>query len=203
MRPALTLVGYEEDLRPAMAYVFGSTFVCDTLKIAKQVYIACHQYLCYNSLCYSLGSNVVLDVSPQVTFDKDVMTRSVSLSGDVFDPAGTLTGGNPYPPLPLLFVISLPLPGARASSSSILLHLDQLWALELQLREKESELSAVSSQLTSLEKLAAKSVIQTRPSATHLAIKYSILLSAPLSSCLKCTWESFTCWPPIAEFFCY
>ena len=37
VRPALSLVGYEEDLRPAMAYVFGSTFVCDTLKIAKQV----------------------------------------------------------------------------------------------------------------------------------------------------------------------
>ena len=37
VRPALSLVGYEEDLRPAMAFVFGSTFVCDTLKIAKQV----------------------------------------------------------------------------------------------------------------------------------------------------------------------
>ena len=29
----------------------------------------------------------------QVTFDKEVLTRSVSLAGDVFDPAGTLTGG--------------------------------------------------------------------------------------------------------------
>ena len=28
-----------------------------------------------------------------MTFDKEVMTRSVSLTGDVFDPAGTLTGG--------------------------------------------------------------------------------------------------------------
>ncbi|CAI8055740.1 Structural maintenance of chromosomes protein 2 [Geodia barretti] len=109
VRPALSLVGYEEDLRPAMAFVFGSTFVCDTLKIAKQV-----------------------------TFDKEVMTRSVSLAGDVFDPAGTLTGG------------------ARASSSSILLHLDQLWSLEQQLREKEAELANVSTQLASLEQLAAK-----------------------------------------------
>ena len=32
-------------------------------------------------------------LSRQVTFDKEVMTRSVSLAGDVFDPAGTLTGG--------------------------------------------------------------------------------------------------------------
>ena len=37
MRPALTLVGYEEELRPAMAYVFGSTLVCDTLENAKKV----------------------------------------------------------------------------------------------------------------------------------------------------------------------
>ena len=29
-----------------------------------------------------------------MTFDKQVMTRSVSLSGDVFDPSGTLTGGS-------------------------------------------------------------------------------------------------------------
>ena len=36
-RPALSLVGYEDELRPAMAFVFGSTFICDTLHIAKQV----------------------------------------------------------------------------------------------------------------------------------------------------------------------
>ena len=29
----------------------------------------------------------------QVTFDKGVMARSVSLTGDVFDPSGTLSGG--------------------------------------------------------------------------------------------------------------
>lgn len=37
VRPALTLVGYEEELRPAMSYVFGSMFVCDTLQNAKKV----------------------------------------------------------------------------------------------------------------------------------------------------------------------
>ena len=36
-RPALSLVGYEDELRPAMEYVFGSTFVCDTLQSAKKV----------------------------------------------------------------------------------------------------------------------------------------------------------------------
>lgn len=61
---ALSLVGYEADLRKAMEYVFGSTLVCDTLDNAKRV-----------------------------AFDKQVMTKTVTLGGDVFDPQGTLSGG--------------------------------------------------------------------------------------------------------------
>ena len=37
VHPAISLVGYEEELQPAMEYVFGSTFVCDTLQNAKKV----------------------------------------------------------------------------------------------------------------------------------------------------------------------
>uniref|UniRef100_A0A4W4EZY5 SMC hinge domain-containing protein n=1 Tax=Electrophorus electricus TaxID=8005 RepID=A0A4W4EZY5_ELEEL len=61
---ALSLVGYESELRKAMEYVFGTTLVCDTLDNAKQV-----------------------------AFDKHVNTKTVTLGGDVFDPQGTLTGG--------------------------------------------------------------------------------------------------------------
>lgn len=61
---ALSLVGYESDLRKAMEYVFGSTMVCDTLDNAKKV-----------------------------AFDKHVMTKTVTLGGDIFDPQGTLSGG--------------------------------------------------------------------------------------------------------------
>ena len=61
---ALSLVGYEADLRKAMEYVFGSTLVCDTLDSAKKV-----------------------------AFDKQVMTKTVTLGGDIFDPQGTLSGG--------------------------------------------------------------------------------------------------------------
>ncbi|XP_072526481.1 structural maintenance of chromosomes protein 2 [Salminus brasiliensis] len=61
---ALSLVGYESDLRKAMEYVFGTTLVCDTLDNAKKV-----------------------------AFDKRVSTKTVTLGGDVFDPQGTLTGG--------------------------------------------------------------------------------------------------------------
>lgn len=61
---ALSLVGYETELRKAMEYVFGTTLVCDTLDNAKKV-----------------------------AFDKGVSTKTVTLGGDVFDPQGTLTGG--------------------------------------------------------------------------------------------------------------
>ncbi|KAG7248881.1 hypothetical protein CRUP_010354, partial [Coryphaenoides rupestris] len=61
---ALSLVGYEEDLRKAMEYVFGSTLVCDTLDNAKKV-----------------------------AFDQRVRTKTVTLGGDIFDPQGTLSGG--------------------------------------------------------------------------------------------------------------
>lgn len=57
-------MGYESDLRKAMEYVFGSTLVCDTLDNAKKV-----------------------------AFDKQVMTKTVTLGGDIFDPQGTLSGG--------------------------------------------------------------------------------------------------------------
>lgn len=62
---ALTLVGYDSELQKAMEYVFGTTLVCDTLDNAKKV-----------------------------TFDKRIMTKSVTLGGDTFDPQGTLSGGN-------------------------------------------------------------------------------------------------------------
>ena len=62
---ALSLVGYEDELRAAMQYVFGTAFVCDTIETARRV-----------------------------TFSKDVRVRSVTLEGDSFDPQGTLSGGS-------------------------------------------------------------------------------------------------------------
>ncbi len=64
MRPALSLVGYDNELKAAMEHVFGGTFVCDQLQDAKKV-----------------------------TYDDRILTRTVCLAGDVFDPTGTLTGG--------------------------------------------------------------------------------------------------------------
>ncbi|KGL72685.1 Structural maintenance of chromosomes protein 2, partial [Tinamus guttatus] len=62
---ALCLIEYEPELQKAMEYVFGTTFVCDSMNNAKRV-----------------------------TFDKRIMIKSVTLDGETFDPQGTLSGGN-------------------------------------------------------------------------------------------------------------
>jgi structural maintenance of chromosome 2 len=48
-----------------MEFVFGSTLICDDASTAKKV-----------------------------TFDPSVMTKSVTLEGDVYNPSGTLSGGS-------------------------------------------------------------------------------------------------------------
>ncbi|KAL8539576.1 hypothetical protein ACS0TY_001256 [Phlomoides rotata] len=62
---ALSLVGYDQELQSAMEYVFGSTFVCKTTDIAREV-----------------------------AFNRETGTPSVSLEGDIFQPSGLLTGGS-------------------------------------------------------------------------------------------------------------
>ncbi|CAK8561036.1 unnamed protein product [Lathyrus sativus] len=62
---ALSLVGYDEELKNAMEYVFGSTFVCKTISAAKEV-----------------------------AFNREIHTTSVTLEGDIFQPSGLLTGGS-------------------------------------------------------------------------------------------------------------
>lgn len=62
---ALSLVGYDEEVSKAMEYVFGNTLICADAQTAKRV-----------------------------TFDNAVKMKSVTLDGDVYDPAGTLSGGS-------------------------------------------------------------------------------------------------------------
>eukprot|EP01018_Ginkgo_biloba_P015432 Gb_17843 [translate_table: standard] len=64
-RLALSLVGYQEEVEAAMAFVFGSTFVCSSMEVAKEV-----------------------------AFHRDIRTPSVTLEGDIFQPSGLLTGGS-------------------------------------------------------------------------------------------------------------
>lgn len=62
---ALSLIGHDEDVTAAMEYVFGSTLVCADAETAQKV-----------------------------TFDPSIRMKSVTLEGDVYDPAGTLSGGS-------------------------------------------------------------------------------------------------------------
>ncbi|TXG57711.1 hypothetical protein EZV62_015540 [Acer yangbiense] len=66
---AISLVGYSDELKSAMEYVFGSTFVCKTTDVAKEI---------------------IADVA----FNRDTRTPSVTLEGDIFQPSGLLTGGS-------------------------------------------------------------------------------------------------------------
>ncbi|CAG4930363.1 unnamed protein product [Parnassius apollo] len=108
---ALDLVSYDQRLKPAMAWVFGGTLVCRDLDTARRV-----------------------------TFHPRVRRRAVTLDGDVFDPAGTLSGG------------------ARAQGGSVLMQLQELKQLEAELREVEQQLSACTAELNSLQQLADKHV---------------------------------------------
>ncbi|NXB64396.1 SMC2 protein, partial [Struthidea cinerea] len=107
---ALSLIVYEPELQKAMEYVFGTTLVCSNMDNAKKV-----------------------------TFDKRIMTRSVTLDGDVFDPQGTLHGGS-----------------ASSQAAPILSKLQEIKDVEIELKKKESELAAVEKELASLKKVAEK-----------------------------------------------
>ncbi|KAL3235125.1 Structural maintenance of chromosomes protein 2 [Nakaseomyces bracarensis] len=61
---ALNLIGYEEEVSRAMAFIFGNSLICDDAETAKKV-----------------------------TFNPNIRTRSITLDGDVYDPEGTLSGG--------------------------------------------------------------------------------------------------------------
>ncbi|KAF8942673.1 Structural maintenance of chromosomes protein 2 [Haplosporangium gracile] len=62
---ALTLIGFDQHLETAMAYIFGNTLICADAATAKKV-----------------------------TFHQEVRMKSVTLEGDVYDPSGTLQGGS-------------------------------------------------------------------------------------------------------------
>lgn len=75
--PALSLVEFDSELRPAMEYVFGQTFICRDMDTAKKV-----------------------------TFHPKIMKKSVTFDGDVMDPSGTLSGGAAEKGVPILSLLA-------------------------------------------------------------------------------------------------
>ncbi|NXU97991.1 SMC2 protein, partial [Cettia cetti] len=114
---ALSLIVYKPELQKAMEYVFGTTLVCNNMDNAKKV-----------------------------TFDKRIMTRSVTLDGDVFDPQGTLHGGN-------CWFYSY---NTNNITAPILSKLQEVKDVEIELKKKESELAAVENELASLKMVAER-----------------------------------------------
>jgi chromosome segregation ATPase len=70
---ALDLVNYDPAVRVAMQYAFGGSLICDDTSAAQKV-----------------------------AFSRDVGCRGISLQGDDFSPAGTLTGGSRGRGMPIL-----------------------------------------------------------------------------------------------------
>ncbi|XP_075212071.1 structural maintenance of chromosomes 2 [Lycorma delicatula] len=75
--PALSLIEYDNQLQPAMQWLFGQLFVCTDM-----------------------------DSGMKVAFDKRIMRRCITLDGDVIDPMGTLSGGAQLRTSSILNVVS-------------------------------------------------------------------------------------------------
>ena len=61
MNTALSLVGYESEVKAAIAYVFGSTLVCDTIDHAKKVQWA---YLHFHFILTKMPIGFDLPIKP-------------------------------------------------------------------------------------------------------------------------------------------
>lgn len=110
---ALTLVGYDDEVSRAMEFVFGNTLICADAATAKSV-----------------------------TFDNSVRMKSVTLEGDVYDPAGTLSGGS------------------KPSSAGVLVKVQELTLIERALNDAratlakcETDARAAKEQIVSYNKL--------------------------------------------------
>jgi structural maintenance of chromosome 2 len=101
---ALELVGYDEEVRKAIEYVFGTAIVCDSSDVAKAI-----------------------------AFDKNVRTRTVTLDGDTFDPAGTMTGGS------------------KNQLGALLSKMHDLDALQSTYKSKRAKLQQTEQQLNAIE----------------------------------------------------
>lgn len=106
---ALSLVGYDRQVEAAMEYVFGGSFVCTDMDKAKAV-----------------------------TFADGIKKKSVTLDGEVFDPAGTLSGG------------------AMSQKANILLKLSELKETEDELAVKRQNLWKLDQELQNITNAAQR-----------------------------------------------
>jgi len=106
---ALEIIGFQREIESAMRYVFGGFLVCDTPETAKQV-----------------------------SFHPNVRVRSVTKEGDLYDPAGTITGGS------------------APKGGNILMKLQELSQLEQQVHHQQKDFDKVRSQLEKFKAAASQ-----------------------------------------------
>lgn len=107
--PALDLIEYDKSLRVVMEHAFGRTFICTNMEVARKV-----------------------------TFHPNVMTKSITLDGDLVDPSGTLSGGS------------------AAREAPILVQMAEIKKLERQLDVKMAEYQRVADEINLLSTTAQK-----------------------------------------------
>ncbi|KAK2575757.1 hypothetical protein KPH14_003647 [Odynerus spinipes] len=105
VQPALSLIDFPDEARSVMTWIFGNIFICKDMETAKKL-----------------------------AFHKSIMTKCVTIEGDIFDPAGALTGGAP------------------PAKASVLLRLEELKKMENLLKEKQHSLVEIEKNLISVQK---------------------------------------------------
>lgn len=106
---AISLITYDRNLHEVMKYVFGDQLICTDL-----------------------------DSANKVTFAKNVLKRTVTLEGDVFDPSGTLSGGS------------------AQTNSTVLLNANEMEDQKSKINEIQVELNRVEEEYKSMAELAKK-----------------------------------------------
>ncbi|KAK4336854.1 hypothetical protein RND71_043403 [Anisodus tanguticus] len=106
---AASLIEYDEHLDEVIKYVFGDTLICTDL-----------------------------DSANKVTFAKNVLKRTVTLDGDVFDPSGTLSGGS------------------TQNTRSILFSANEIENLNANLKEVQLEMNRLEAQINDSNSLLQK-----------------------------------------------
>lgn len=106
---AMEIIGCEKQVMSAMKFVFGPYMVCDTPETAKQI-----------------------------TFHPNVRVKTVTKEGDLYDPAGTITGGS------------------APKGGNTLMKLQELSNLENQLHKKRCEYDKARTQVQKMQETASQ-----------------------------------------------
>lgn len=135
--PALDLITYDPSLRVVMQYIFGHTFICTDMTVAKQV-----------------------------TYHKKILTRSITFDGDVLDPEGTLSGGAQSQQTPVLIQVaeikdfSKRLDAKRAELRNIQEQIGRIQSIANQYNQLKRQLEGANYELESIKQLLAQTTYQ-------------------------------------------